>query len=69
MLARDLGIASVRQLGETLTPRKLNEWIAFYEVDSMLQREIEKGESPQIALEKARVIEELREEAQRKKKR
>lgn len=50
----------MRELARRLRPQELIDWMAFYEVDSLIQSEINKGKSPQVALAFASAIEEMR---------
>lgn len=61
-LARDLCI-TIREVDEKITPQEFNMWVAFYEVDSMMQNEMSKGSKPQEALEKTKAVEDIREVA------
>jgi len=36
------------------------EWIAFYDIDSLIRSEVNKGKSEKIALEYAKAMEEMR---------
>ena len=43
-----------------LSGPQLNEWISYYEIDSLLQSEMSKGKSPKAAVEYALALEDLR---------
>lgn len=59
MLARDLGRWNVDALAVEMPNRAMNEWIAYYDNERLIQKELQAGKTPENALETVRAIVDL----------